>query len=787
MGLTADRRSKPLAPENPAPEPHASWSLPAGSNRREDNLRIKQANKNYPQANPTFKNPLAEPALAHAREEDLPFKTGATQPGRLFLSLFCFLLFVAGLFSPLLLSQERTKTLEVSRVGAPPKIDGLIDDACWQLLQPVSGFVQYDPVNGAKASEETYVWAAYDDSFIYFAFKLIDSQPERIWAELTPRNEFENNDSISVILDTYNDRRTSITFTVNPKGVQKNSVETIWKSEARLQPDGWTAEIAIPFKSLRFSPAENQVWGVNFRRYIYRLNETDYWTEVKRDRPLLQQMGELVGLEGIRPGHNLEFFPYGGVRSTRWDGERDDKMAVGIDVKYGLLSNLYLDLTVSPDFSEVESDPFIYQLSPYERYFRENRPFFSEGSSYFRLATERGFSWRTDVNLFYSRRINNPKFAAKISGKSAGYSFGLLGALNDQEDGPDRTFSVFRVQKDVFENSQVGVYFAGMSQTGEYNRNLAFDYSFNFKDFYYIRGTTAFSFNHDRKKNRNGMYLVQFEREPDAGWQLSFGFQRIEDNVKVRTGYLTQPDLQTTELSTGYAWRYNKGTLKRISFDLFGELGQDTHGQTVRNSLGFLVFTDFFNRIEVHGGIDFGRSRYQVLEAEDDEALIWSKDFIQTYGGNIDFSWEKGGFLKDISLEGNWQRQGVYNEEFTAVEPGFETTVEASLTLRPRSNFELSFNADWIRQTLEKTKLTVFDGMSYGTSLHFQITRNLFLTTRLLGETRENQYNFDLLLGYYFGAGNVIQLCYKKSSRRQEFGREGGHSLTLKVSYLLRI
>lgn len=707
-----------------------------------------------------------------------------------FLNKFVIPLFFSLLLlwcTVLIFPQERTKTLYITKVNDPPKIDGEINDACWQRIEPVSGFIQYNPINGAPASEETYVWAAYDEHYIYFAFKLMDSQPERIWAELTPRNEFFNNDSITVILDTYNDRRTSISFTVNPKGVQKNSVETIWKSEARLQPYGWSAEMAIPFKSLRFSPAPRQIWGVNFERYIYRLNETDYWTEVKRDRPLLQQMGEIVGLEGIKPGHNLEFFPYGGLRSTRWDGQSDDKMAIGLDVKYGLLTNLYLDLTMSPDFSEVESDPFIYQLSPYETYFRENRPFFTEGSTYFRLTTERGFFWRADTSLFYSRRINNPKLAAKLSGKSAGYSFGLLGAINDEENRPDRTFSVFRVKKDIFQNSQIGIYYAGMNEPGQYNRNVAIDYSFNFHDFYFIRGATAFSFNHDREKKHNGLYLFQFQREPDAGLQLSFDFQRIEKNVRIRTGFLTQTDIQSSEFMVGYAWRYNQGHLQRISFDLTAQLQQDTLGQKVGNTYDFMFFTNFFNRIDAHGGLNFGRSRYQVLGEESGEELIWTKDFIRTYGGHFDFGWERGGLLKEISLEGHWQRQGIYNEEFTSVEPGFETSLETSLALRPRSNFEIAFNADWIRQILEKNKKKVFDGVSYGTSLHFQITRNLFLTTRLLGETREDQYNFDFLLGYYFGAGNIIQFCYKKSSRRENFGREGGHSLTLKVSYLLRL
>ncbi|MCX7975220.1 MAG: carbohydrate binding family 9 domain-containing protein [Candidatus Aminicenantes bacterium] len=697
----------------------------------------------------------------------------------LFLSglLFCCLIFLP--YDLSLLAQERTKTLSITRVKDAPRIDGWLTDACWQQIKPVSGFYQYNPINGASASEETYVWAAYDDDYIYFAFLMKDSQPKRIWAELTPRNEFENNDSITVILDTYNDRRTSISFTVNPKGVQKNSVETIWKSEARITNEGWVAEIAIPFKSLRFSPEENQVWGVNFRRYIHRLNETDYWTDVKRSKPLLHQMGELVGLKGIKPGHNLEFFPYGGIRSSRWDGEKDDKMAAGLDVKYGLLSNVYLDLTVSPDFSEVESDPFIYQLSPYERYFRENRPFFTEGSSYFALSSR--------INLFYSRRINNPKLAAKISGKSAGYSFGVLGAVNDQGESPDRVFSVFRIKKDIFRNSQIGLYYAGMDEPGVYNRNFAFDYNFNFKDFYYIRGALALTFNHDRAKKRNGIYVFQFEREPDSGWQLSLDFNRVEDNVRVRTGFVTQTDQQTTRLSTGYAWRYNQGTIQRISTDISGELGQDTYGQTIRHFLRWGLNTDFFNRLEIRTGFNLGQRRYQIYSQLEKGRLIWSKDFVNLYGTNLELGWDRGGFLKGINFEARLSKTGIYNENFTAIEPGYETSFQGSLTFRPRSNFELDFDADWIRQTLDKTKAVVFEGITYSASLHFQMTRSLFLTTRLLGETRENQYNFDFLLGYYFGAGNIIQLSYKRSSRREELRQEGGRSLTIKVSYLLRI
>jgi hypothetical protein len=706
------------------------------------------------------------------------------------LAKFACLLFLpaAALFAalPVLAGQERAKILQVTRVTTPPRIDGLIEDACWTSRPPVSGFFQHDPVNGAAAAEETLVWASYDQDHLYFAFLMKDSEPGRIWAELTPRNEYENNDDITVILDTYNDRRTSIEFTVNPRNVQKNTVETIWASGAVIRPDGWSAEIAIPFKSLRFSPADVQVWGVNFERYIPRLSERDFWTNVERDRPLLQQMGELRGLAGIRPGHNLEFFPYAGFRTSRWDGAEDSKVAAGLDVKYGFLPNVTLDLTASPDFSEVESDPFIYQLSPYENYFQENRPFFSEGSQYFRLAAEEEDYGEAGMSPFYSRRIDSPRFAAKVSGKTGGYAFGLLGAVNRRDDGPDRTFSVIRVQKDVFANSQVGVYYAGVDERGAFNRVFALDYTFNFADLYYLSGASAFSLASGGASRKNGLHVLSFRREPDAGLQVMFNFQRIEPNLIVRTGFVDRVDVQSSDLMVGHAWRFNKGNLRRFSFDFSGGIEQDSGGDLTGQTANVMVFSEFLSRLGVHGGFAVGRRRYQVRDGGD-EGLVWTRDFLPTREAYVDFNWERGGFLKAISLEGGWEKRGVYNDDFTGVAPGAETAMEGQLTLRPLSNFEWAFGGDWIRQTVDRTGAKVFDGVAYETSLHYQVTTRLFLTTRLLGETREDQYNLDFLVGYYFGAGNIVQLSYKKSQRKEGFHHESGDSLTLKVSYLLRI
>jgi hypothetical protein len=681
------------------------------------------------------------------------------------------------------------KILTVKKASTAPRIDGLLNDPCWGAVEPVSGFFQYDPVNGASASEETLVWTVYSKTHIYFAFLMKDSQPEKIWAELTPRNEYEDNDSITVILDTYNDKRTSIQFTVNPRGVQKNSTETIWKSGAVRRKDGWSAEIAIPFKSLRFSSKKTQIWGVNFLRYISRLKETDYWTRVDRDIAELQQLGALKGLEGVKPSYNIELFPYLGYRSSRWDGDSDDKFAVGLDFKYGILPNLILDMTASPDFSEVESDPFIYQRSPHENYFQENRPFFTEGSQFFSGGESQHHYMRpSQFNLFYSRRIQSPKFAAKLTGKTSGWAFGILGAFNkgDEAEGiEDNFFSVVRVQKDVLKNSQVGFYYAGMDESDDYNRNLGIDYNFNFLNVYYIRGQSAFSFNKGHEGGRNGMHVFQFEREADAGLQFKVDYRRIEEDVEVKTGYIRETNIQDSELQLGYAWRFNNKKIKRINWEIQGNFQHDCEGNLTRRALEFSGGIDFLSRLYLYTRGRTGQSKYQILGG--DYEMEWSRDFIDIYGIDLGASWSRSGFFKGLSIRSEWDHKGIYNENFTAVEPGIEMDLDLSLTFRPRSNVELSLGIDWTKQISDSTGKTVFEGATYQTHLHYQITRQFFLSSRLKGESRDDQHNLDLLLGYYFGAGNIIQLSYKNSSRIESGLKANGHSITLKISYLLRI
>jgi hypothetical protein len=189
--------------------------------------------------------------------------------------------------------------------------------------------------------------------------------------------------------------------------------------------------------------------------------------------------------------------------------------------------------------------------------------------------------------------------------------------------------------------------------------------------------------------------------------------------------------------------------------------------------------------MHITGNFSYGRSRYQIYGPSAE--LLWAPDFFKTRGCNLDLRWERGGFLKELDLKFDWHKRGVYNQDYTEVLPGKQLNIGGELTLRPKSFLEWSVEGDWIRQTMDAKGEKLFDGLAYETGLHFQATRRLFLNTRLFGETRDNQYSLDFLIGYYFGAGNIVQLSFKKSERNELSGRVGGYSVTLKVSYLLRI
>ncbi len=378
--------------------------------------------------------------------------------------------------------------------GPAPVVDGRLDEAVWAEAEPAADFTQRVPDPGAPATQRSEVRVAYDRDAIYVGMRLYDTAPDSIAGQLGRRDlTGVFSDWVHVMIDSYHDRRTAFRFSLNPRGVHKDvlhfddgnediSWDAVWDASARVDSLGWTAEYRIPLSQLRFSAgsdkvrnggtAEELVWGIDFGRDIARRNERTDWSPFPPDAPgFVSLFGDLRGLQDLRPPRQLEVLPYSVGRLTQAPGEptdpfyerRDPSGKLGADFKYGLTSNLTLTGTINPDFGQVEADPSVLNLSTFETFFPEKRPFFIEGSSIFRF--DIGFDDGSGEQLFYSRRVGRrPQgrpgsdaiyadipdattilAAGKLSGKTAGgWSVGVLEGLTSAEDARVQNASGFK-------------------------------------------------------------------------------------------------------------------------------------------------------------------------------------------------------------------------------------------------------------------------------------------------------------------------------------------------------
>jgi hypothetical protein len=245
------------------------------------------------------------------------------------ISLFSFLLIF-----PILEAEETPRTMKAVKILSPPKIDGKLDDPCWKLAEPTSGFTQLRPDEGKPATEQTIVRVVYDEQNLYFGIECLDSQPQKIDARLIPRDSDPYpGDLIGIVLDTFHDHQNAYCFWTNPRGIQMDfrsyddfaggwgsrdfSWDGVWQSEAQITDKGWTIEVAIPFKTLRFPGDKKQIWGINIQRYQKAKGEDSSWAPITRDdRGVLKvsRAGHLAGLENLKQGLHIEFLPYGTSR-----------------------------------------------------------------------------------------------------------------------------------------------------------------------------------------------------------------------------------------------------------------------------------------------------------------------------------------------------------------------------------------------------------------------------------------------------------------------------------------
>ena len=403
---------------------------------------------------------------------------------------------------------------EARRAPQSPTVDGDLGEAVWQTAVEISGFTQRDPDEGKPATERTVVKVVYDDEAIYFGAQLDDSAP--VTSRLGRRDASLESDWFRVYLDPHDDHRTGSSFWVNPANVQTDLTlyddnrdnldwDGVWSSATRVTDRGWTVEMRIPFSQLRFPDRPTHTWGVNFVRRISRNNEQDHLVYVpKNETGFVSRFAHLVGISGIKPPRAMELMPYvvtrADVRNTIEDADPYNSTAevlgdLGVDVKYGLTSNLTLTGSVNPDFGQVEVDPAVLNLTQFELFFPEKRPFFVEGASLFDFGkggSNNNFNFNLNPpSFFYSRRIGRQPqgtinldydyidvpeqstilAAAKVTGKTAsGWTVAALDAVTDQEKAfysweglrhedavePMTNYFIARSAKDLGEKGRLG-------------------------------------------------------------------------------------------------------------------------------------------------------------------------------------------------------------------------------------------------------------------------------------------------------------------------------------------
>jgi hypothetical protein len=407
---------------------------------------------------------------------------------------------------------DSVKTITAIRVNPAVRLDGILNEPFWGTAERSGNFIQYQPDEGQPASESTFVRVAYDDEALYVGMEMYDSEPDRIISRLTRRDRWVECDLVHVIVDCHHDHQTAYAFTAYASGTQRDvyyyndtwsdeSWDGVWDCATRITDWGWCAEYKIPFHCLRFACEEDPVWGIYFSRNISRKNELDRWLYIPESASgFVSHFGHLKGLEGLNPPQRFEILPYGvsyaetEPRSLGNPDGRSYSNNVGFDVKYGISSNITLNATINPDFGQVEADEAVLNLSVFETWFPEKRPFFLEGSEIF----------NTYYDLFYSRRIGRPPSiwpdgldyyidqptattilgAMKVSGKTAGgTSLGILESVTQREEAefklesgetrtavvePEANYLVARLKQDVLDNSYVGVMATAVNQKNAY-------------------------------------------------------------------------------------------------------------------------------------------------------------------------------------------------------------------------------------------------------------------------------------------------------------------------------
>ena len=676
------------------------------------------------------------------------------------------------------------KDIQIPRIDRPPKLEEFLDGKGRADMKQVDDFRQRNPGDGIPASRKTSAWIGYDDKNIYAVF-LCESPPGQTRARFAKREDIFSDDLVGIMLDTYHDHRRAYEFLVNPFGIQADAIETegqgddfswdtLWYSEGHLTPEGYVAMITIPFRSLRFSAEEAQTWGFGLARLIPTNNETSFWPFVtQKVDGFTQQLGTMKGLEGISPGRNIQIIPYGAFGHSHFLDNPDpgvpsfrtqNDFRAGLDAKAVIHDSLTLDVALNPDFSQVESDdPQVTVNQRYEVFFPEKRPFFLENNGYF----------VTPENLFFSRRIVDPEFGARLTGKLGSWSVGLLaiddrapGQTSDPEDpnrGDHAAIGVVRVQREFARQSSVGLMMTDREFGGGYNRVEALDARIKLNENWSVNGQAMSSQTRALDGSTSGGDAYSFNLHE---WSRTWGFDWVytdrAEGFHTDLGYVPRVNIRQLQQFVMRRWHPKKKVVLSYGPNLY--LMMDFDHQNVQQDW----------QVNPGFNVEFVRSTYAGVNYTQAFERFGGINFRRDNTG----AWGHSEYFKRATFDVSYSRGTRINYDAPTGFPAFlghGTDLNAQITLRPVSRLKLDeiyyLSRLEARAPIVPLPAAVFVNHLARSRLTYQFNRELSLrfildyngvlpNPELITQDRQKRITGDVLLTYLIHPGTALYVGY---------------------------
>ncbi len=703
---------------------------------------------------------------------------------------YSFLFAICCFFFPLAVAADSGSVeykIEAYRTFQSVEIDGDFNESDWQQASLINQFFQIEPDEGEPISEPTEVRILYDDKNIYFGFTCFDSQMSKLVANDMRRdaNDLHENDNVFLILDTYNDKRNGFSFRINPLGALQDgavtnggdSLNRSWDAvvtcQAKVNGDNWTAELGIPFSQLRFDKSDEMTWGMNVGRGLRRNNEESIWAPVPRQyggraKYRLGYLGSLVGLEGITPSRRLELLPYvlPGMSRTEEDGSTDGVFDIGLDLKYGINSNLTADLTFNTDFAQVEADEEQVNLTRFSLFFPEKRPFFLEGAGMFDFGISRSSSRRPPpLLLFYSRRIGLEEGRAipiitggKITGKMGPYGVGLLNVLTDEfHDATDpeeivdvsRTnYSVLRLTRDLSTGSRIGLIGINKQDGDAYNRAGGLDFTYRPVDHFNVRGLWAYSSDSDEADGSDNAWYLGSSWRNDV-LRLGGSYTDIGEHFNPEVGYIRQEGVRQIQSDVRFTPWLGRFGIRRIwtgpEFNLVLNRDGDLETRSIR-------FSNWFE-LEAGGNLQF--EIRQTTEHLDEDFEVQEGVIIPIDEYNFT------SFRTGIQTDESKMLAGEFDVTFGEFYNGNRRGFDLGLIFKPSGRFALESQYQFDRVTLPGED--PFNVNVFGGRFAYSFSPQLFAKLFAQWNSSDDLISTNFLLNYIYRPGSDFYLVFNQT------------------------